>query len=58
MFQGNSNAPFVLIWYAALDESMGPVAPHSRLWYEDGAILGHTPQLHNFKINLVPQKGK
>ncbi|CAB3231882.1 unnamed protein product [Arctia plantaginis] len=56
--KGNTNAPFVLIWYAALDESMGPAAPHSRLWYEDGAILGHTPQLHNFKINLVPQKGK
>lgn len=56
--KGKPNVPFVLIWYAALDESLGPVAPHSRLWYEEGAILGHTPQLHNFKINMVPYKGK
>ncbi|XP_075989113.1 mannosyl-oligosaccharide glucosidase [Anticarsia gemmatalis] len=56
--KGNTNVPFVLIWYAALDESLGPAAPHSRLWYEDGAILGHTPQLHNFRLNLLPYQGK
>ncbi|CAH1641997.1 unnamed protein product [Spodoptera littoralis] len=56
--KGHAKVPFVLIWYAALDESLGPAAPHSRLWYEDGSILGHTPQLHNFRINLVPQQGK
>ncbi|KAJ8705748.1 hypothetical protein PYW08_012794 [Mythimna loreyi] len=56
--KGNARVPFMLIWYAALDESLGPAAPHSRLWYEDGSILGHTPQLHNFRINFVPYKGK
>ncbi|XP_026725549.1 mannosyl-oligosaccharide glucosidase [Trichoplusia ni] len=56
--RGNANVPFVLIWYAALDEALGPAAPLSRLWYEDGAILGHTPQLHNFRVSLVPHKGK
>ncbi|KAJ0169809.1 hypothetical protein K1T71_014415 [Dendrolimus kikuchii] len=54
----NLRAPFMLVWYGALDESMGAAAPHSRLWYEDGALKGHTPSLHNFKINLVTHKGK
>ncbi|KAJ8704063.1 hypothetical protein PYW07_013357 [Mythimna separata] len=56
--KGHAKVPFMLIWYAALDESLGPAAPHSRLWYEDGSILGHTPQLHNFRVNFVPHKGK
>lgn len=55
--RSNLRAPFVLIWYGALDESLGPAAPHSRLWYEDGAIRGHTPHLQNFKISLVTHKG-
>ncbi|XP_059063009.1 mannosyl-oligosaccharide glucosidase [Achroia grisella] len=55
---GNSRVPFMLIWYAALDESLGPAAPHSRLWAEHGAILGQTPQLRNFRIDLMPYKGK
>ncbi|KAI8426913.1 hypothetical protein MSG28_014583 [Choristoneura fumiferana] len=54
----NKPSPFVLIWYGALDESLGPAAPLSRLWLEGGALHGYTPQLHNFRINLVPQKGK
>ncbi|XP_060809205.1 mannosyl-oligosaccharide glucosidase isoform X3 [Amyelois transitella] len=56
--ENNANLPFVLIWYGALDESLGPAAPHSRLWIENGQLLGHTPQLHNFKVALVPHKGK
>ncbi|XP_047039261.1 mannosyl-oligosaccharide glucosidase [Helicoverpa zea] len=56
--KGNAKVPFVLIWYGALDESLGAAAPHSRIWYEDGSILGHTPQLHNFRVNLVPNQGK
>ncbi|KAM3955537.1 LOW QUALITY PROTEIN: mannosyl-oligosaccharide glucosidase [Aphomia sociella] len=55
--KGNAKAPFMLVWYGALDESLGPAA-HSRLWVEHGAILGHTPQLRNFRINFVPYQGK
>ncbi|XP_048485861.1 mannosyl-oligosaccharide glucosidase isoform X2 [Plutella xylostella] len=55
--EGNASHPFTLIWYAALDESLGPAAPHSRLWMEGGALMGHTPQLNNFRMTLVP-KGK
>ncbi|RVE40264.1 hypothetical protein evm_015086 [Chilo suppressalis] len=46
----------MLIWYGALDESLGPEA--SRLWVEGGALLGHTPQMDHFRVTLVPQKGK
>ncbi|XP_052754683.1 mannosyl-oligosaccharide glucosidase [Galleria mellonella] len=55
---GNAKVPFMLIWYGALDESLGPAAPHSRLWVEHGAILGHTPQLRNFRVTFVPYKGR
>lgn len=53
-----SPGPFALVWYGALDESLGPAAPHSRLWIEGGDILGHTSNLRNFRLNLVPHKGK
>ncbi|CAG9136656.1 unnamed protein product [Plutella xylostella] len=53
--EGNASHPFTLIWYAALDESLGPAAPHSRLWMEGGALMGHTPQLNNFRMTLVPK---
>ncbi|XP_061725499.1 mannosyl-oligosaccharide glucosidase [Cydia pomonella] len=56
--KNNAYAPYVLVWYGALDESLGPAAPLSRLWLEGGALHGHTPQLHNFRVNLVPLKGK
>ncbi|XP_068625891.1 mannosyl-oligosaccharide glucosidase [Battus philenor] len=54
----NKKTAVGLIWYGALDESLGPAAPHSRLWVENGAILGHTPQLQNFRVSFVPQKGR
>ncbi|XP_045506092.1 mannosyl-oligosaccharide glucosidase [Colias croceus] len=52
-----SNAPFILIWYGALDESMGS-SPSSRIWGERGAIVGYTPSLGNFRVHLVPHEGK
>ncbi|CAG9789851.1 unnamed protein product [Diatraea saccharalis] len=54
--QNNANSHFMLIWYGALDESLGPES--SRLWVEGGALMGHTPQLDHFRVTLVPQKGK
>ncbi|KAG6455861.1 hypothetical protein O3G_MSEX009421 [Manduca sexta] len=54
----NTSTPFALIWYAALDESLGGAALHSRLWLDGDSLLGHTPHLHNFKINLLPHSGK
>jgi hypothetical protein len=47
----------MLIWYAALDDSMGN-EPGTRLWAEDGDVVGHTPQLHKFRVSLVPHTGK
>ncbi|KAI5633441.1 mannosyl-oligosaccharide glucosidase GCS1 [Phthorimaea operculella] len=52
------NKPLMLVWYGALDESLGPAAPQSRVWVENGAILGYTPELRNFRLNLVPHEGK
>ncbi|XP_045540902.1 mannosyl-oligosaccharide glucosidase [Papilio machaon] len=49
----NTKTVLGLVWYGALDESLGPAAPHSRLWMENGAMLGHTPQLHNFRLNFL-----
>ncbi|XP_034838193.1 mannosyl-oligosaccharide glucosidase [Maniola hyperantus] len=54
---GKMNTPVVLVWYGALDESLG-AGPHSRLWSERGTLLGHTPALGNFKVHLVPHSGK
>ncbi|XP_052745873.1 mannosyl-oligosaccharide glucosidase isoform X2 [Bicyclus anynana] len=51
------NTPLVLIWYGALDESLG-AGVHSRLWVERDTLLGHTPALGNFKVHLVPHTGK
>ncbi|XP_049883221.1 mannosyl-oligosaccharide glucosidase [Pectinophora gossypiella] len=56
--KGDIKKPLMLVWYGALDESLGPAAPQSRLWAEGGALLGHTPQLLNFRLNLVPLTGK
>ncbi|XP_026318498.1 mannosyl-oligosaccharide glucosidase [Hyposmocoma kahamanoa] len=53
-----TTAPLSLIWYGALDETLGPASPHSRLWLQRGAIMGHTPQLQHFKLNLVTYLGK
>ncbi|CAG5036791.1 unnamed protein product [Parnassius apollo] len=47
-----------IIWYGALDESLGPAAPHSPLWMESGALLGYTPQLQKFRVDFVPHTGK
>ncbi|CAH2062453.1 unnamed protein product, partial [Iphiclides podalirius] len=46
-----------LVWYAALDEALGPAAPDSRLWMEGGQIMGQTPQLGNFRVSFVPHTG-
>ncbi|XP_041968644.1 mannosyl-oligosaccharide glucosidase [Aricia agestis] len=54
--RASSRTPFVLVWYAALDESLGP-EPEARIWMEQAAIVGHTPALKNFKIQIVPYKG-
>ncbi|XP_026499522.2 mannosyl-oligosaccharide glucosidase [Vanessa tameamea] len=54
---GKENTPIVLIWYGALDESMG-ADEHSILWAEYGALRGHTPAIGNFKVHLVPHSGK
>ncbi|XP_053622951.1 mannosyl-oligosaccharide glucosidase [Plodia interpunctella] len=54
----NANIPIALVWYGALDESLGPTTPPSRLWVENGELLGHTPQLRNFKVRLLAHKGK
>ncbi|CAH2236481.1 jg20111 [Pararge aegeria aegeria] len=58
---GKVNSPFVMVWYSALDESLG-AGIHSRLWYESGDnlgnVLGHTLALGNFRVQLVPYSGK
>ncbi|CAG9574147.1 unnamed protein product [Danaus chrysippus] len=53
---GKSAPPLVLIWYAALDESLGS-GDHSRLWTERGTLMGHTPALGRFRVHLVPHSG-
>lgn len=50
--------PISLIWYAALDESLGPGSEPSRLWNEGNNIVGHTPQLKQFKISFEKHKGR
>ncbi|XP_028162309.1 mannosyl-oligosaccharide glucosidase [Ostrinia furnacalis] len=60
--KNSKKSNLMLVWYAALDESLYPVdpeeIPESRLWMEDGGLQGFTPELLNFRINFTVLTGK